>query len=171
VANELITAEPESGAEPPTRRAAFAVAAGGCAFALAGCSSYGEDAAAVVSAAPSADATEAGEDAAEGGEEDEGGGGSAQSIASVSKIPVGGGLILKKQGVVLTQPTKGKIKAFSATCTHAGCAVTKVADGTINCPCHGSKFAVADGSVTGGPAPRPLPEQPVTVQGTSIVLA
>jgi Rieske Fe-S protein len=171
VANELITAEPESGAEPPTRRAAFAVAAGGCAFALAGCSSYGEDAAAVVSAAPSADATESGEDAAEGGEEDEGGGGSAQSIASVSKIPVGGGLILKKQGVVLTQPTKGKIKAFSATCTHAGCAVTKVADGTINCPCHGSKFNVADGSVANGPAKKPLPAKAVKVDGNAVSLA
>jgi Rieske Fe-S protein len=171
VANELITAEPESGAEPPTRRAAFAVAAGGCAFALAGCSSYGEDAAAVVSAAPSADATESGEDAAEGGEEDEGGGGSAQSIASVSKIPVGGGLILKKQGVVLTQPTKGKIKAFSATCTHAGCAVTKVADGTINCPCHGSKFAIEDGAPTDGPAGSPLEAVEVKVKSKKVYLA
>jgi Rieske Fe-S protein len=171
VANELITAEPESGAEPPTRRAAFAVAAGGCAFALAGCSSYGEDAAAVVSAAPSADATESGEDAAEGGEEDEGGGGSAQSIASVSKIPVGGGLILKKQGVVLTQPTKGKIKAFSATCTHAGCAVTKVADGTINCPCHGSKFAIEDGAPTDGPAKTPLEKVSVKVKSKKVYLA
>jgi Rieske Fe-S protein len=48
--------------------------------------------------------------------------------------------------------------------------VFEVVGGTINCPCHGSKFAVADGSVSAGPAPRPLPEQPVTVQGTSIVL-
>ena len=171
MANELITTEPESGAEPPTRRAAFAVAAGGCAFALAGCSSYGDDAAAVVSAAPSADATEDGEAAAEGAEEDEGGGSSAQSIASVSKIPVGGGLILKKQGVVLTQPTKGKIKAFSATCTHAGCAVTKVADGTINCVCHGSKFAIEDGAPTDGPAGSPLEAVEVKVKSKKVYLA
>jgi len=172
VANELITTEPESGAELPTRRAAFAVAAGGCAFALAGCSSYGDDAAAVVSAAPSADATEDADDKATEAEEDaEDGGGNAQSIAAVSKIPVGGGLILKKQGVVLTQPTKGKIKAFSTTCTHAGCAVTKVADGTINCPCHGSKFAIEDGAPTDGPAGSPLESVEVKVKSKKVYLA
>ena len=172
MANELITAEPESGTELPTRRAAFAVAAGGCAFALAGCSSYGEDAAAVVSAAPSVDATQDdGEGAAAEGAEEGEDGGSAQSIASVSKIPVGGGLILKKQGVVLTQPTKGKIKAFSATCTHAGCAVTKVADGTINCPCHGSKFAIEDGAPTDGPAGSPLESVEIKVKSKKVYLA
>jgi len=57
---------------------------------------------------------------------------------------------------VVTQPVSGTFKAFSATCTHQGCAVSEVANGTINCPCHGSRFAVADGSVTAGPATTPL---------------
>ena len=91
-------------------------------------------------------------------------------LAAIADVPVGGGLVLAARDVVLTQPVAGTFKAFSATCTHQGCTVNEVAGGTINCPCHGSKFAVADGSVTAGPAPRPLPEQPVTVQGTSIVL-
>ena len=56
--------------------------------------------------------------------------------------------------VVVTQPTAGEFKAFSATCTHQGCKVKSVADGVIVCPCHGSKFAIADGSVAAGPAKR-----------------
>jgi Rieske Fe-S protein len=84
---------------------------------------------------------------------------------------VGGGLILKKQGIVLTQPTKGKIKAFSTTCTHAGCAVNDVADGSIVCPCHGSKFAIADGAPTDGPAGSPLEAVKVRVKAKKVYLA
>ena len=60
---------------------------------------------------------------------------------------------------MLTQPEAGTFTAFSATCTHQGCAVTEVVGGTINCPCHGSKFAIADGSVTAGPGPEPAPDE------------
>jgi Rieske Fe-S protein len=84
---------------------------------------------------------------------------------------VGGGVVIAAQGVVVTQPAAGSFKAFSATCTHQGCIVNEVAGGTINCPCHGSKFAVADGAPTAGPAKKPLPEKAVTVQGSSVVFA
>jgi Rieske Fe-S protein len=169
VTNEPTTADAESGTELPTRRLAIAVAAGGCVLAVAGCSSYGDDAAAVVQQ-PNAPAG----DGATPNPEESGSGGakaSSKSIATVADVPVGGGLILKKQGVVLTQPTKGKIKAFSTTCTHAGCAVTKVDDGTINCACHGSKFAIEDGAVTDGPAPSPLETVKVKVKSKKVYLA
>ena len=68
-----------------------------------------------------------------------------------------------------TQPTAGVFKGFSSTCTHKGCTVNKVADGTIDCPCHGSKFNL-DGTVAKGPATAPLESKPVSVQGDSIVL-
>jgi Rieske Fe-S protein len=84
---------------------------------------------------------------------------------------VGGGTVLAEQDVVVTQPTAGEFRAFSATCTHQGCPVSEVADGTINCNCHGSKFAVADGSVVDGPAKKPLPERRITVTGEEILLA
>jgi len=91
-------------------------------------------------------------------------------LAKVSDIPVGGGKIFADRKVVITQPQQGTIKAFSTTCTHAGCSVDEVKGGTINCPCHGSRYRVADGSVAAGPAPKPLPPVAVTVTGDAIAL-
>lgn len=89
-------------------------------------------------------------------------------VASTSDVPVGGGTIFAEYDLVVTQPTAGTFAAFSATCTHQGCLVTAVEDGTINCPCHGSRFAITDGTVTNGPATSPLPTKKITVAGTSI---
>ena len=94
-----------------------------------------------------------------------------QELAKTSEIPVGGGKIFKDEKVVVTQPKKDEFKAFSAICTHQGCTVSKVTDGTIDCPCHGSKYRIADGSVAGGPAPKPLPAEQIEVKGNSIRLA
>ena len=96
------------------------------------------------------------------------GGGSA--LASTNQIPVGGGMVFSSDKVVVTQPTPGDFKGFSAVCTHMQCTVDQVADGTIDCPCHGSKFSVKDGSVVSGPAPSPLPSQTIKVTGTNIFL-
>ncbi|MGW6056203.1 Rieske (2Fe-2S) protein [Streptomyces sp. NPDC055189] len=106
------------------------------------------------------------------GEAEQPGGGAAGAVlAKTSDIPVGGGKIFKDAGVVVTQPTEGEFKAFSNRCTHKQCPVTSVEGGTINCPCHGSKFAIADGSVKASPAPKPLPAAEITVDGESIRLA
>ena len=48
-----------------------------------------------------------------------------------------------------------KVAAISTTCTHLGCSVA-ISDTGFACPCHGSRYD-QDGTVTGGPAPRPLP--------------
>ncbi|POX47660.1 iron-sulfur protein, partial [Streptomyces sp. Ru71] len=91
----------------------------------------------------------------------DGGGSTAKSgtvLAKTSDIPEGGGKIFKDHQVVVTQPTAGSFKAFSAKCTHQGCAVSGVRDGVITCPCHHSEFSIADGSVKRAPATRPLPE-------------
>ncbi|GAB2824792.1 Rieske (2Fe-2S) protein [Streptomyces chlorus] len=93
------------------------------------------------------------------------------ALASIADIPEGGGKVFADSKVVVTQPTAGEFKAFSATCTHQGCAVKSVADGVINCPCHNSNFSIADGSVQSGPATKPLPAMEITVSGDSITLA
>ncbi|GGX35777.1 hypothetical protein GCM10010297_66280 [Streptomyces malachitofuscus] len=91
-----------------------------------------------------------------------------QVLVSTADVPVGGGTVLKDEKIVVTQPGEGDFKAFSAICTHQNCLVADVADGTINCTCHGSRFRIADGSVEQGPATRPLPEEQITVEGNSI---
>ncbi|MFF2522735.1 Rieske (2Fe-2S) protein [Streptomyces liangshanensis] len=92
-------------------------------------------------------------------------------LAKTTDIPEGGGKIFDDQGVVVTQPEAGQFKAFSSKCTHQGCAVSTVTNGVINCPCHGSQFSVADGSVKQGPATQALPAASIKVTGDSITLA
>jgi nitrite reductase/ring-hydroxylating ferredoxin subunit len=94
-----------------------------------------------------------------------------QRLASTSDIPVGSGKIFSNEKVVVTQPAEGDFKAYDTTCSHAGCAVTKISGDTINCVCHGAQFSVQDGSVTGGPAPDGLKEVAITVDGDAIQLA
>lgn len=84
-------------------------------------------------------------------------------------VPVGGGTVLTDAQVVVTQPTEGDFKAFTAVCTHQGCTVAAVAEGTINCDCHGSRFSIEDGAVVAGPAPAPLASKPVSAEGSDVV--
>ena len=149
---------------PVTRRVFVASTCGAaCAAALSACATYRVGpvpAPAQAPAAPEAQGAPAP-------------GGSAQSgaLARTADIPVGGGAVFAEQDIVVTQPEAGEFRAFSATCTHQGCPVTEVADGTINCNCHGSKFAVADGAVVDGPADTPLAERGISVTGEQILLA
>jgi nitrite reductase/ring-hydroxylating ferredoxin subunit len=88
----------------------------------------------------------------------------------VADVPVGGGVIMQDADFVVTQPAAGTYKAFSKICTHQGCPVSSVANGHINCTCHGSTFSVTDGSVVSGPARKALAETKVTLSGDSLVI-
>ena len=94
----------------------------------------------------------------------------ANALAATSDIPVGGGTIFTGPKVVVTQPTANEFKAFSAVCTHMGCIVSQVSNGTIDCPCHGSQYNITTGAVVAGPAPLPLPAEQIKVSGDSIFL-
>ncbi len=74
------------------------------------------------------------------------------------------------------------ILAYSKICTHAGCAIslfrsplnkpTAPGGPALVCPCHYSTFDVLDGgSVEFGPAGRPLPQLPLTVDGEGALRA
>jgi Rieske Fe-S protein len=148
---------------PPalSRRAAVAGTCGAaCVAALSACSTYGASPPTAPTGAPPAT----------GGAEP-GGGGGAGVLTRTSDVPVGGGVVLADQDVVVTQPDAGEFRAFSATCTHQGCAIGDVRDGTINCPCHNSRFSISDGTVVDGPAESPLPERSIAVTGEEIVSA
>jgi Rieske Fe-S protein len=133
----------------PSRRIVFqGLGALGTAVALAGCGS---------------------DDGGAGGDETETPDAGTE-LAITSEVPVGGGLILKEEKVVITQPTEGEFKAFTAVCTHQQCIVAEVKD-TINCTCHNSMYSVEDGSVQGGPAPAPLAEVPIKEEGGKILTA
>jgi Rieske Fe-S protein len=91
-------------------------------------------------------------------------------LGAARDIPVGGGTIFTAARVVVTQPARGQYRAFSAVCTHVGCVLNQVTGGTINCPCHGSKFTITSGAVVTGPAPTPLPEKQIRIVDGTIVL-
>ncbi|GAA1536357.1 Rieske (2Fe-2S) protein [Nocardioides humi] len=92
-------------------------------------------------------------------------------LAATSEVPVGGGLILADEKVVLTQPSAGTFEAFTAVCTHQGLLVTSVEDGTIHCANHGSSYSASTGEVEGGPAPSALAKVDITVEGDRILAA
>ncbi len=95
---------------------------------------------------------------------------SGEVLGKAKEVPVGGGVVYKDAKVVVTQPATGEFAGFSAVCTHQGCLVASVKDGTINCDCHGSRFAL-DGTVQTGPATAPLPARQVSVnEGGELVL-
>jgi len=95
---------------------------------------------------------------------------SGTALGPASDVPVGGGKVYKDQKIVVTQATAGTYVGLSAVCTHQGCVVAKVENGTIDCPCHGSRYNL-DGSVAKGPAAKPLSPTKVTATGGQITLA
>jgi Rieske Fe-S protein len=95
----------------------------------------------------------------------------AAALATTSSVPVGGCFVNADAKVVVTQPTEGDFKAFSAVCTHQGCLVESSSDGEIPCPCHLSHFSLEDGSPISGPASSPLAPVEITVDGDSITQA
>jgi Rieske Fe-S protein len=147
--------EPRPVSGPGRRAVVAAVGAAGIAVALTACGDEKE----------SSGSTEV-----SGGASGGAGAGGGTVIAKTVDIPEGGGKLFADLGVVVTQPTAGTFQAFSSKCTHLGCAVKDISDGVINCPCHGSQFSVADGSVKKGPATKPLPAAKISVAGDSITL-
>lgn len=103
-----------------------------------------------------------------GGDDDNGPDGTI--LGPAGDVPVGGGVVYSAEKVVVTQPSAGEFRGFSAVCTHQGCIVASVQDGAIVCDCHGSHYSISDGAVVSGPAPAPLAPREVEVDDGDVVL-
>jgi Rieske Fe-S protein len=147
----------------------FALAAGAGGFLVAACGSSSDSATANTSASTDsdggADETPSGAAPTSASADD------SKELTSLSKVPVGGGLILTDKKIVLTRDSGGTVHAFSAVCTHQGCTVSSVKNGVIMCPCHGSRYDATTGKNIGGPAPSPLASVAVTVRGDGVYKA
>jgi len=165
--SDAASSDPASGVPASRRRTVLACAGAACAAVLAGCSKYNSNNGGVAGSQPAPATSSSAAPAASGS----GAAAAPAALARTSDVPVGGGNILADKKIVLTQPKSGEFHGFSAVCTHAGCTVGSVSGGTINCPCHGSKFNITSGAVVNGPAASPLPPVNIKVQGTSIVQA
>jgi len=145
------------------RRRVIAAAAGlAAAGAASGC---GASAGGQATAAPTAPSTPAAVETPAAAA-----GSAGTKLGPAADVPVGGGTVYETLEVVVTQPEAGRFEGLSAVCTHTGCIVDKVADGLIECPCHGSRYHL-DGTVARGPAPRALAPRPVTVVAGTVVLS
>lgn len=82
-------------------------------------------------------------------------GAEAQSLRAVKR---GQGKVIERNGakVAAYRDKAGHVTLCSAICTHMGCTVGwNPAEGTWDCPCHGSRFKPT-GAVISGPAEAPL---------------
>jgi Rieske Fe-S protein len=165
---------PPGGQQAQSRRALLIGAGVTCAAALAGCTTYDANNGGLAGPAPTTGsaATSGGAAASNTAASTANSGGAAPAaaaLATTAEVPEGGGKIIDGKNIVITQPQAGSFKAFTAICTHQGCIVNSVTNGTIDCPCHGSRFSIKDGSVVNGPATSPLAPVAIKVEGTSIV--
>lgn len=100
---------------------------------------------------------------------------SASSEASATLTPledvkVGEAVLVKSDAgeVLVCRTADQEAVAFSAICTHKGCTVEPAVKELL-CPCHGSRFNMADGAVLGGPAEAPLAKVEVHVKDGNVV--
>jgi Rieske Fe-S protein len=91
------------------------------------------------------------------------------AVGRPEEIAPGTLLVLPEQKVFIVHEAEGFF-ALSGTGTHLGCMTRyEKENNRIFCPCHGSQFAV-DGTVTGGPAPRPLTRVDLVLEGGTLVV-
>lgn len=100
----------------------------------------------------------------------------ATVLAPLSTLAVGSAINFTAANgdpAVLIRTGNSKVCAFDAICTHQGCTVAfDPGSQTLLCPCHGAQYdPLSHAMVLAGPAPAPLTEIKVKIEGTNIVLA
>jgi nitrite reductase/ring-hydroxylating ferredoxin subunit len=92
------------------------------------------------------------------------------TACKTTDVKVGGMKRVKVAGkqLLITQPRKGVFRAFDATCTHQGCAVSQLLGNKLVCSCHGGQFNFDTGAAAGGPVLRGLTKIKVSVAKTAV---
>jgi menaquinol-cytochrome c reductase iron-sulfur subunit len=76
--------------------------------------------------------------------------------------------VTARTGAWLRRVSDNEFIAFSINCRHLGCPVRWIADAKLfMCPCHGGVY-YEDGTVAGGPPPKPLHRYSVRVRGEQV---
>ncbi|MDO5635159.1 MAG: Rieske (2Fe-2S) protein [Micrococcus sp.] len=102
-------------------------------------------------------------------------GGEYRDVLAADELPVGANAEVEVSGrsVLLHRSAQDTVLAYSAVCTHQGCAVGIVErDGgeVFSCPCHGSHFRPENGEPFGGPARQPLTDFETRIEGGRIAV-
>jgi Rieske Fe-S protein len=93
--------------------------------------------------------------------------------AKIQNVKPNSGLVFRfgREPAILVSGPDGKLRAFSATCTHLQCTVQYRTDlQRIYCACHNGMYDL-NGRNIAGPPPRPLTEFQVTVKGDDVVVS
>jgi Rieske Fe-S protein len=93
--------------------------------------------------------------------------------AKIQNVKADSGLVFRfgHEPAILVSGPDGKLRAFSATCTHLQCTVQYRNDlQRIYCACHNGMYDL-NGRNIAGPPPRPLTEFQVTVKGDDVVVS
>jgi thiosulfate dehydrogenase [quinone] large subunit len=99
----------------------------------------------------------------------------ANVLIALASMPVGSAATFTASNgdpAVLIRTGNSKVCAFDAVCTHNGCTVQYDSGSkSLICPCHGAQYdPLSHGAVLAGPAPTPLTEIKVKIDGANIVL-
>ncbi len=94
------------------------------------------------------------------------------ALPSVGQTVPASGIVLRDPiPLAVTRVAPGQVVAVTRVCTHEGCTVDlpQQSLGTLDCPCHGSRYLVT-GEVINGPAPRNLFSFSTRIEGGEVVI-
>jgi nitrite reductase/ring-hydroxylating ferredoxin subunit len=92
-------------------------------------------------------------------------------MAVGATVEATGSLVGQPLPIAVTRVSETVVLAVSRVCTHQGCTVNlpTATGGTLDCPCHGSRFQT-NGQVVSGPANRALSSFPTRIEGGQVVI-